>query len=155
MPTETEKCENCGRSIGQLEEVHLWKERTVCAECIRRLQGIVPKANEGQSKRRRLLFLIIPAIAVFAIIVGVIATVVIVRNQGSSATPTSTPAKVLASKANGPLSEISDPKRRLAAFFDTRKINRNKINLELDSEAAQDLNKINPMDFVDSSAAPQ
>jgi hypothetical protein len=33
-------CENCGRQIGALERVQVWKEKhTVCAECLARLQA--------------------------------------------------------------------------------------------------------------------
>jgi hypothetical protein len=37
-----EKCENCGRTIGNLEPAHLWNQRIVCNECIARLRPATP-----------------------------------------------------------------------------------------------------------------
>ena len=34
----TDKCENCGRSIGKLETPHVWQDHIVCADCIKRLE---------------------------------------------------------------------------------------------------------------------
>ena len=34
----TDKCENCGRSIGNLETPHVWQDHVVCADCIKRLE---------------------------------------------------------------------------------------------------------------------
>lgn len=37
MPAKVEKCRNCDRSIGRMEQAFLWQDQIVCAECHARL----------------------------------------------------------------------------------------------------------------------
>jgi len=42
-----ETCENCGRTIGNLETPAVWRERVVCAECHQRLNGSHARGGQG------------------------------------------------------------------------------------------------------------
>lgn len=48
MSTTTSTCENCGRTIGKLEQPYTWKESVVCLECSQRLRGQTPGATGEQ-----------------------------------------------------------------------------------------------------------
>jgi hypothetical protein len=104
MNTDTETCENCGRSIGRLEEVHLWQERTVCAECVRRLRSNTPAPHSGQSSRR-LPVLLLSAVAAFGIVIGMGATTLVFRHQAKAQT-TAIPTGQQASKDRARIVEL-------------------------------------------------
>jgi hypothetical protein len=35
-PVKTETCTNCGRTIGALEQTHVWRDSILCAACCKR-----------------------------------------------------------------------------------------------------------------------
>src|SRR5438270_2514435 len=39
-----EKCENCGRVIGKLEQPYVWRKHVVCAQCHAHLGRAAPRA---------------------------------------------------------------------------------------------------------------
>lgn len=80
---ENEFCENCGRTIGKLEQAYVYKGHVVCKQCYKYLHHEPQKIPSAQAKNRRTNLVRVIGILSIAVIIVVILSIFINRALSS------------------------------------------------------------------------